>query len=113
MSQVGTHAEFVVAAAEVLHERMPGTDHTRRAEPFQPAHRAQPRREPTVICLNRVIRVPLDNVARSGQHLVEHARASRGTVGAHLARAGTVRQSAGEEPASGREIPAARTSARR
>jgi hypothetical protein len=112
MSRLGIHAEFVVAATEVLHERVPGTDHARRAEPFQPAHGAESRLEPTVICLNRVIRVLLDDVARSGQHLVEHTRVSRGSVGAHLGRAGAVRQSAGEEPASGREIPPP-TSARR
>jgi hypothetical protein len=38
-----------VAAAEIVHERVPGTDRAHRAEPFQPAHRAQPRLEPTMI----------------------------------------------------------------
>jgi hypothetical protein len=32
-------AEFVVAAAEVLHERVPGADHPRAAELFETAHR--------------------------------------------------------------------------
>jgi hypothetical protein len=31
--------EFVVAAAEVLHERVPGADHPRAAELFETAHR--------------------------------------------------------------------------
>ena len=105
MSCLGVHAEFVVAATEVLHERVTGTDHARRAEPFQPAHGVESRLEPTVICLNRIIPVLLDDVALGGQHVVEHARVSRGSVGAHLDRARAVCQGAGEEPASSREIP--------
>ena len=36
MAQVDIDTEFIVAAAEVLDERVPGTDHPCRAEPFQP-----------------------------------------------------------------------------
>jgi hypothetical protein len=32
-------SEFVVAAADVLHERVSGADHPRAAELFQPSHR--------------------------------------------------------------------------
>ena len=42
MSGIGVDAEFVVAAAQILDERMTGVDHPGRAEPFQPAHRPQP-----------------------------------------------------------------------
>jgi hypothetical protein len=35
MPRVDIPAELVVAATEILHERVPGTDHARRAEPFQ------------------------------------------------------------------------------
>ncbi len=36
------HTEFVVSAALILDERVPGTDHLCRAEPCQAAHRPQP-----------------------------------------------------------------------
>lgn len=36
MSQLDIHAEFVVAAAEVLHERVPGTDHAAERSRFSP-----------------------------------------------------------------------------
>jgi hypothetical protein len=39
--RVNIDSEFVVAAAEVLDECVPGTDHPRRAKPFQAAHRSQ------------------------------------------------------------------------
>jgi hypothetical protein len=35
MPLVAIHAEFVVAATEILRERVPGTDRPRRAQPFQ------------------------------------------------------------------------------
>jgi hypothetical protein len=41
-------AEFVVAASQVLDERVPSADHSGRAEPFR-THRFQPGFEPTVI----------------------------------------------------------------
>src|SRR5829696_10205535 len=41
--------EFVVAAAEALHEGMTGGDPRGRPELFQPAHRLQPRLQPSMI----------------------------------------------------------------
>jgi hypothetical protein len=41
MPSVDIPAEFVVAAAEVLDEGVPGTDHSCRAGSFQAAHRPQ------------------------------------------------------------------------
>jgi hypothetical protein len=38
MPPVDIRAEFVVAATEVLHESVPGTDHPCRAELFEAAH---------------------------------------------------------------------------
>ena len=67
MPRSGIHTEFVVAAAEVLDERVPGTDDSGRVEPFQAAHRPQPGLEPAVIGLDRVVRVLLHDVACSGQ----------------------------------------------
>ena len=39
MPWVDIRTEFVVATTEVLDERVPGTDHPCRAQPFQAAHR--------------------------------------------------------------------------
>jgi hypothetical protein len=45
----------VVAAAQVLHERMPRRDGARGRDTFEPAHRPQPRLEPAVISLDHVV----------------------------------------------------------
>jgi hypothetical protein len=42
MPSIDIPAEFVVTATKILHERVPGTDHPCRAQPFQTAHRPQP-----------------------------------------------------------------------
>jgi hypothetical protein len=68
------HAEFVVAAAQILDEGVTGTDHTGRAEPLQTVHRPQPGLEPTMIGFDRVIGVLLHDVASAGQQLIEHTR---------------------------------------
>jgi hypothetical protein len=54
--------EFVVAAAEVLHECMASGQDPRGPVAFEAAHRPQPRFQPPVICFDRVVRVPLDGV---------------------------------------------------
>ena len=54
--------EFIVAAAEVLHERVAGSQDPRGPVAFQAAHRPQPRFQPPVICFDRVIRVSLDGM---------------------------------------------------
>jgi hypothetical protein len=81
------HAEFVVAAAEVLDEGVSGTDHAGRAESFEATHRPEPGRESSMIGLDRVIRVLPQDMAHGRQQLIEHPRISRCPIGAHLARA--------------------------
>ena len=49
MPWIGVQAEFVVAAAQVLDERMPSANHLGRAEPFEPTHQSEPGLEPTMI----------------------------------------------------------------
>jgi hypothetical protein len=56
--------EFVVAAAEVLHERVAGSQDPCGPVPLQAAHRPQPRFQPAMIGLDRVVRIPLDGVQR-------------------------------------------------
>jgi hypothetical protein len=56
--------EFVVAAADVLHERVPGCNNPRGPVTLQAAHRPQPGFQSAMISLDRVIRVPLDGMQR-------------------------------------------------
>jgi hypothetical protein len=49
VSWIGIQADFVVAAAQVLNERMPSANHSGRAEPFEPTHWSQPGLEPAMI----------------------------------------------------------------
>jgi hypothetical protein len=56
--------EFIVAAAEILHERVTGGQDPRGPVALQAAHRPQPRFQPAVISLDRVVRVLLDDMQR-------------------------------------------------
>ena len=87
MLWVEFHAEFVVAAADVLDECVSGTDHAGRAEPFEATHWPQSGLESSMIGLDRIISVLLHNMARGRQQLIEHPRVGRCPVGAQLARA--------------------------
>jgi hypothetical protein len=102
MPRIGIHAEFVVAAAEVLDERVPCADDPGEAEPFGTAHRPQPGLQPAMIGLDRMIRVLLPTVAGGGQQLIEHPWIRGSPVGAHLGRVWAVCERAGGEPACGR-----------
>jgi hypothetical protein len=78
--------EFVVAAAEILDERVPGSQDPRGPVALQSAHRPQPRFQPPVICFDRVIRVTLGGMQRRGDQLIQDARIGRGPVGGDLGR---------------------------
>jgi hypothetical protein len=56
--------EFIVAAAEILHERVTSSEDPRGPVALQAAHRPQPRLQPAVISLDRVVRVLLDGMQR-------------------------------------------------
>jgi hypothetical protein len=105
MARIGIQAEFVVAAAQVLDERMPGANHSGRVEPFEPTHRSEPGLEPTMIGFDGVVRILLHDVARGGPQLIEDPRVGRRPISAHLGWAWAVLEDAGEESASGRQIP--------
>jgi hypothetical protein len=80
--------EFIVAAAEVLDKRMPGSQDSRGPAAFQAAHRPEPGFQPPVISLDRVVRVSLHGMQRRGNQLVQDPRVGRGPGGGDLA--GTV-----------------------
>src|SRR5262249_28029382 len=49
------NSEFVVSAAKVLHERVPGRNRACRGEAFQSAHRAKSGLQPAVIGFHQVV----------------------------------------------------------
>jgi hypothetical protein len=69
----GVESEFVVSAAQVLHERMPDADRLGAAQPFQPAHWPGPRFQTAVINFDRVVGVLLHHAARAGHGRREFA----------------------------------------
>ena len=101
----GVGGEFVVAAAEVLHEGVAGGDPRGRAEPFQPAHRPQPGLQPAVIGFDPVVRVLLGDVRGGRDQFVEHPQVWAGP-GRWSPRPAPARaQRPGEEPPGGGSVP--------
>ena len=62
----GVDAEFVVAAPNVLHERVTADDHAGGVVAFEAAHRSEPRFEPAVVGFDPIVRVLLGVVERAG-----------------------------------------------
>jgi hypothetical protein len=65
-------AEFVVAAPNVLHERVASHDDACGVVAFEAAHRAQPRFESAVVAFDPVIRVLGAVVERGEYELIDH-----------------------------------------
>ena len=101
----GVGGEFVVAAAKVLHERVPSGDSCGRAEAFESAHRPQPSFQPAVIGLDPVVAVLLGDMRRSWDQFVQHPQVRAGLVGRHLDRRRTVPQRTDEESPCGGGVP--------
>jgi hypothetical protein len=64
--------EFVMAAPNVLHQRVAAHDHAGGMVAFEVPHRTQPRLEPSVIGLNPIIRILLRVVERCRHELIDH-----------------------------------------
>ena len=64
-------SDLVVASPQVLHERVTSRDGGGRAASFEAAHRSKSGLEPTVIGLNRVVRVLPDAVPRVRDQLIQ------------------------------------------
>jgi hypothetical protein len=86
-----------VAAAQVLHEGVPGCDVAQRADRLNPLHRSQSCFEAAVIRLHSVVRVLPELVPRGRRELVDDPRVDRRPVGGDLDRSRTTLQRAGEE----------------
>jgi len=96
--------DVIVAAAQVLYEGMSHSENPDGAVTFQPAHRPQPRLQPSVVCLDRIVRVPLNGVQGRGNQFVEHSRADCCAVCRDLDRDGACAQRAGEEAPGGGQV---------
>jgi hypothetical protein len=95
--------EFIMTAAEVLHEGVPGGQDPRGPVAFQAAHRPQPGLQPSVIGLDRIVRVALDGVQSGGDQPVQDPR---------IGRARSVVTSAGTVPARSARVKNRRAAAR-
>ena len=98
--------DLVVAAAQVLHERVPGGEDPQPGHGLDPAHRAQPPFQLRVVGLDPVVGVPLDVVPGRRPQLVEDPRVGGCPVGDDLGR----RHTGGgpgplEEPAGRLAVP--------
>jgi hypothetical protein len=100
--RVGVDAEFVVAAPEILDERVAGANHAGGTQPFESAHRLHSDLEPSMIGFDGIVGVLLHDMACGGHQLIEHSRAGRCPICGHLAGPWAVLEGAGEEPAGGR-----------
>jgi hypothetical protein len=74
---VGVDSEFVVAAAQILHEGVAGDHYLRCPIGSQSAHRSQSALELTVIGFYPVVRLLLDVMPRRQHQFFEHRRADR------------------------------------
>ncbi len=66
-------AEFVVAAPNVLHERVAAHDHACGVVAFEAAHGAEPGFEPAVIGFDPVVRVLGGVVERAGHEVIDRS----------------------------------------
>jgi hypothetical protein len=96
--------EFIVAAAQILNERVPSGEDPRGPVALQAAHRPEPCFQPSVIGFDRVVRVALDGMQRRGDELIQDSRIGRGAVGGDLGRDRARAQRPGEEPPGGRQV---------
>jgi hypothetical protein len=97
--------EFVMAAAEVLDEGVPGGDDPRGPAAFQAAHRPEPGFQPPVVGLDRIIGVALNGMQRGGYQLIEDPRVSRGPVSDDLGRDRADAQRGNRNPAKTEDEP--------
>jgi hypothetical protein len=101
--------EFVVAAAQVLLESVPGDDRLPGPSGSQAAHRSEPVLELAVICFDRIVSVPFDVMPRRRDQLLHDCVVDPGGVGDDLARRHLQRgQRCLEEPTGRGRIPVRR-----
>ena len=95
----GVETEFVVAAANVLHERVTEDDHPCRVVTFQSAHRPEPCLQAAVVGFDPIVRILLSVMKRGGHEFVDHRAQRRRPVGHYLHRRAMSAERGLEEPA--------------
>jgi hypothetical protein len=108
VSSAPKRPKFVMAAADVLDECVPGGDYSCAAELFEPAHRSQSGLQPSVIGFDRVVSVLLGGMTGGRHQLIEPPRVGSGTISGDLDRGRRVIKGAGEESTGGPPGPASR-----
>ena len=104
MPWIYIQAEYVVAAAEILDERVASSDHSCRTESFEAAHRPEPSLQAAMVGFYGVVGVLLGDMARRGQQFIEHSWVGRRLIGADFGRTWGVLEGPGEEAAGGGQI---------
>ena len=69
-------SQFVVASADVLHERVTAHDHAGAVITFESAHRSQSCLQAAMVGFDPIVRILLSVVTRSGDQFLDH-RAQR------------------------------------
>jgi hypothetical protein len=95
---VGFDPEFIVPAAQVLHERVAVHDHAGAAITLEATHGSQPRLEPSVVRLNPIVRVLLGVVERAWEELIDDRAECPGPIGHDFRRRAVATEHGSEEP---------------
>ena len=101
-------AEFVVAASNVLHERVTADDHPRRMVAFKSPHGTESGFESAVVAFDAVVRVLGAVVERGRDETFDRRSQRRGPVGDDLDWLTMRAECRREESSSGSEIPSGR-----
>lgn len=102
----GVATEFVVAAANVLHQRVALHDHLRGSAALEASHRSQPRFELCMVRFDSIVRVPLGVVERGRNQLIDDPQQGPRPIGHNLDRLAVNAKRRREEPSRSVSIPA-------
>jgi hypothetical protein len=95
----GVNSDFVVAALEVLHERVTTHDHVGGAVAFEAAHGSEPGFQAAVVGLDPTVRILLDVMERRRDQFLDHRAQRRRAIGDDLDRLRVSTERGVEEPA--------------
>src|SRR4051812_40901495 len=90
--------EFIVAAPNVLHERMTAHDNGGTVIALESLHRAEPRFEAPVVGFDPIVRVLAGVVRRPGYQFIDHSAQRWRPVGHDLRRLAVRAERRREEP---------------
>ena len=96
--------EFVVPAADVLHQRMTAHDHSSAVVALESAHWSEPGFESAVVAFDAVVRVLLSVVKRGRDEAFDRSLQCRGPIGHDLDRFTMRAECRAEEPSCCSEV---------